>query len=127
MITPDAQLTMARFVVGMFFVTFAFPTCNTVALSVYTKVLGPLAQGTMLGVFLAAGSVAQLVTPLWSAYAYQQLNEAVDFSIVAGGTNTLLLTTKGLLFSGTLFGIIFRKVQYLTKKNNAEYEYKPLL
>ena len=52
---------MWRFLIGTAFVAFNFPVAQTVALSVYTKVLGPDAQGTMIGILNAAGSAARLL------------------------------------------------------------------
>jgi hypothetical protein len=52
---------MWRFFVGTAFVAFSFPVAQTVALSVYTKVLGTEAQGTMIGILNAVGSSARLL------------------------------------------------------------------
>ncbi|KAL5011895.1 hypothetical protein ScPMuIL_010446 [Solemya velum] len=99
----------SQFLVGTFLITIGYPTCNVMSYSIYSKILGPKPQGTMMGLLTAAGSLARTVGPIYVSEMYDTFGPRVTFSSVSG---LIVFTVIVMIF-------IFKKLVPFTFKNTS--------
>lgn len=110
-------LSLWRFLTGTAIVSFAFPVGQTVSIAIYSKCLGKILQGTMMGVLAAVGSISRLIGPLWIGFSFEKLGSGLVFGI----------TGAGLTVSLILFVLSIKRLNLIIAQNNQIQENYNLL
>ncbi|CAH1777121.1 unnamed protein product [Owenia fusiformis] len=88
------KISFAQNIVGSLCVAIGYPTCNVMSYTIYSKILGPTPQGTMMGWFTASGSLARMVGPIFISYFYSHFGPRVSFVTVCA---IVLMTILGVI------------------------------
>lgn len=70
MIDPYEMLPKARFFIAAGLASVGYATSVAVLISIYSKVLGNVQQGMLMGWLSSAGSLARIVGPIFAAYTW---------------------------------------------------------
>lgn len=84
-----------RYVCGSVLITIADNVVMSVGTSLFTKVISPAFQGLWIGILIAAGWLAQLLSVIWVGYAstQQTLNDDAPYELTLAliGVSLLLM------------------------------------
>ncbi|CAF0779339.1 unnamed protein product [Adineta ricciae] len=67
--TPRVQLW--QYIMASVIITIGFSICNVICYSIFSKKLGDRPQGTMMGIFTSAGSLARAFGPITVGFLYK--------------------------------------------------------
>ncbi|CAF1544679.1 unnamed protein product [Rotaria magnacalcarata] len=67
---PRVQLW--QYILASIVITIGFSICNVICYSIFSKKLGDRPQGTMMGIFTSAGSLARAFGPITVGFLYKQ-------------------------------------------------------
>nr|XP_022328337.1 major facilitator superfamily domain-containing protein 8-like isoform X2 [Crassostrea virginica] len=79
-------VTLAQFLGGTALICIGYPTGNVMSYTLYSKILGPKPQGTMMGFLTASGSLARTVGPIFVSLIYNAFGPRVTFVAMCGMT-----------------------------------------
>jgi len=65
-------LDLVQFIIGVVILTLGHPFRIALTQSIYTKMLGPIPQGTWMGLLSASGSLARVSGPLFVGWIYRE-------------------------------------------------------
>ncbi|XP_061183566.1 major facilitator superfamily domain-containing protein 8-like isoform X1 [Saccostrea echinata] len=88
-------VTLAQFLCGTALICIGYPTGNVMSYALYSKILGPKPQGTMMGFLTASGSLARTVGPIFVSLIYNSFGPRVTFLSMCG---MIILTLGWILF-----------------------------
>lgn len=66
---PRVQLW--QYIMASVIITVGFSICNVICYSIFSKKLGDRPQGTMMGIFTSAGSLARAFGPITVGFLYK--------------------------------------------------------
>ena len=78
------RLQLWQFILGSLFMGVGFPIAQVMSYAIYSKLLGPFPQGTMMGILTAAGSIARSIGPIFVSYVYTHTGPQITFAILDG-------------------------------------------
>ncbi len=101
---PIVQLW--QFILASVVITIGFTICNVICYSIYSKKLGDRPQGTMMGIFTSAGSLARALGPITVGFLYKHWGPRVlmifMLIVVLTGVITLLFNFRRLVLEPEL-------------------------
>jgi ceroid-lipofuscinosis MFS transporter 7 len=74
---PRVQLW--QYILASVIITIGFSICNVICYSIFSKKLGHRPQGTMMGIFTSAGSLARAIGPITVGFLYKEWGPRVMF------------------------------------------------
>ncbi|XP_048740690.2 major facilitator superfamily domain-containing protein 8-like isoform X2 [Ostrea edulis] len=77
-------VTLAQFLCGTTLICIGYPTGNVMSYTLYSKILGPKPQGTMMGILTGSGSLARAVGPIFVSSVYHLYGPRVTFLSMCG-------------------------------------------
>eukprot|EP00047_Mylnosiga_fluctuans_P002455 m.224595 g.224595 ORF g.224595 m.224595 type:complete len:500 (-) comp11115_c0_seq1:53-1552(-) len=87
----EPMLPKAQYLIGNVLVAIAYPISNVMEFSIFSKMLGPGPQGTMMGWLTSAGCLARALGPLYITQLYAEFGPRITFSVASGITLIMLL------------------------------------
>lgn len=75
--TPIVQLY--QFIIAFLLLVSAYSVANVMSFTIYSKLLGPKPQGTMMGLLTSCGSLSRAVGPVVVSYLYGLYGPRVAF------------------------------------------------
>lgn len=91
-----------QFILASVVIVIGFTICNVICYSIYSKKLGERPQGTMMGIFTSAGSLARAVGPI-----------AVGFLYKHWGPRVLMIFMLVVVFTGILVALVNYRRLYI--------------
>ncbi|XP_062616053.1 major facilitator superfamily domain-containing protein 8-like [Saccostrea cucullata] len=88
-------VTLAQFLCGTALICIGYPVGNVMSYTLYSKILGPKPQGTMMGFLTASGSLARTVGPIFVSLIYNSFGPRVTFLSLCG---MIILTLGWITF-----------------------------
>lgn len=79
-------VTLSQFLCGTALICIGYPTGNVMSYALFSKILGPKPQGTMMGILTASGSLARTVGPIFVSLIYHAFGPRVTFVSMCGMT-----------------------------------------
>lgn len=80
---PDPNMAQWRFYFGVAIICIGYPITAVITYAIFSKVLGPMAQGTMMGWLTGFGSLARMVGPIWSSAMLDNVSAASVWLVCA--------------------------------------------
>jgi ceroid-lipofuscinosis MFS transporter 7 len=89
------KINIFQYATALLLIAIGYPTSSVMCYSIYSKILGPTKQGTMMGVLTAAGSLARSLGPIFVSTLYSEAGPEVTFSAVVGivAVSIIFMTT----------------------------------
>ena len=78
------RLQFWQFILGSLLMGVGFPISQVMSYAIFSKLLGPFPQGTMMGILTAAGSTARSIGPIFVSYVYTHTGPQITFAILDG-------------------------------------------
>jgi MFS transporter, ceroid-lipofuscinosis neuronal protein 7 len=95
---PRVQLW--QFILASIVISIGFSICNVICYSIFSKKLGDRPQGTMMGIFTSAGSLARAFGPISVGFIYKHWGPRIMMifmlAFVLSGILCLILNYKRL-------------------------------
>ncbi|XP_064404673.1 major facilitator superfamily domain-containing protein 8-like isoform X2 [Halichondria panicea] len=82
--TYISQIYLVQYILALMLLAIGYPAGNLISYAIFSKILGPFPQGTMMGILTAAGSLARALGPMCVTALYQHFGPTVTFSSVVG-------------------------------------------
>jgi ceroid-lipofuscinosis MFS transporter 7 len=79
--TPIVQLY--QYLIGFALLVIGYSIANVMSFAIYSKLLGPKPQGTMMGLLTSCGSLARTVGPIAVSYLYDYYGPRYTFISLA--------------------------------------------
>ncbi|KAB7501031.1 Major facilitator superfamily domain-containing protein 8 [Armadillidium nasatum] len=79
------KLPLPQFYVAFLIVISGYPYGTAMSNSIFSKILGPIPQGTWMGVLTSSGSLARVLGPVFVSYLYSSQGTIPTFSAILGG------------------------------------------
>jgi len=76
-------IKLIQFIFGFLFIATGYPFGNAMGNAMFSKVLGPHAQGTWLGILNAGGCVSRTLSPILVSALYTQYGPRATFGFMA--------------------------------------------
>lgn len=76
-VVPRVQLW--QYILGSIIITTGFSIANVICYSIFSKKLGDRPQGTMMGIFTSAGSLARAFGPITVGFLYKEWGPRILF------------------------------------------------
>ena len=76
------RLQLWQFILGSLLMGVGFPISQVMSYAIFSKLLGPFPQGTMMGALTAAGSTARFIGPIFVSYVYTHIGPQLTFAIL---------------------------------------------
>lgn len=80
--TPIVKLY--QFLIGFALLVSGYSIANVMSFAIYSKLLGPKPQGTMMGFLTSIGSLSRAIGPIVVSYLYGYYGPRVSFISLAG-------------------------------------------
>jgi hypothetical protein len=71
MIDPQEMLPETRFIIAASLASMGYAVAVAVLISIYSKVLGEIEQGALMGWLSSAGSIARIIGPLFAVFGWE--------------------------------------------------------
>lgn len=104
---PRVQLW--QYILASIIITIGFTICNVICYSIFSKKLGDRPQGTMMGIFNSAGSLARAVGPITVGFLYKNW-----------GPRALMLFMLATLLTSILSVVLNYKRLYVEVEDNQQ-------
>jgi ceroid-lipofuscinosis MFS transporter 7 len=91
-------VTLPQLIIGFFLIVFGYTIANLMSFTIYSKMLGPWPQGTMMGVLTGVGSLARALGPIVVSILYSGYGPRISLifliSLITSALILLSLTYK---------------------------------
>lgn len=85
------QLRLWQFLLGSVLMGVGFANAQVMCYAIFSKMLGPFPQGTMMGFLTAAGSLARSLGPVFVSYVYTHTGPQITFGILDGYVGFMII------------------------------------
>ena len=89
---------MYQLIIGFFLIVFGYTIANLMSFTIYSKMLGPWPQGTMMGVLTGVGSLARALGPIVVSMLYGKEGPRISFifllSLISAAITLIAFTFK---------------------------------
>jgi MFS family permease len=102
-----------QFILASVVITMGFTVCNVICYSIYSKKLGERPQGTMMGIFTSAGSLARAIGPITVGFLYKHW-----------GPRVLMIFMLVVVFTGILVLVVNFRRLYLEPELPDNFNYQ---
>ena len=87
------RVKLGQYIMASVIITSGFTIGNVICYSIYSKKLGERPQGTMMGIFTSAGSLARTVGPIAVGFLYKHWGPRVMMIFMLVVVSTAIVTT----------------------------------